>query len=129
LIVSNRGFTLIEVLIALVISAMATVSLGYFVAGAGRMQNESNDISSAGMLADTVLELIVLHHQTENEEINTLISSAKTDGWNIQIQTRKPEIQTNLVRIDVIVSSSNLKKSIVVSRLLQLQVKKNQHEI
>ena len=127
-ITSSRGFTLIEVLIALVIAAMGTVTLGYFTAGAGRLHTETLELSAAGALADTAIELIVLHHQVNHPEIIKLLNSAENRGWTVKIHSLQPVIKSKLTQIHIVISSPDLKLPVTVSRLLHVYPSGNHRE-
>ncbi len=85
----ENGFTLIEILIALVITAMTLVAVNQMVSGIVRAQKTAEIRATAASFADSAMEYALLSNEAGEKNLQETIQKARQSGWTIVV-TRSP---------------------------------------
>ncbi len=85
----ENGFTLIEILVALVITAMTLVAVNQLVSGIVRAQKTAEIQATAATLADSAMQYALLSNGVDNRNLQDTVQKARQSGWTI-IVTRSP---------------------------------------
>lgn len=116
---SERGFTLIEILVALVISAMGLVAVAQMIGGATRAQIQAESIETAAMLASGAIEYALLPEPAASMGLANAIQQAEKRGWKL-ILSRQPAPVEGFQTVHVAVTGPDLPHPVEVSRLIRM---------
>ncbi|MGB3976909.1 MAG: type II secretion system protein, partial [bacterium] len=118
----EHGFTLIEILIALVITAMTLVAVNQMVSGIVRAQKTAEIRATAASLADSAMEYALLSNEAGEINLQETIQKARQTGWTI-VFTRSPaplsgfETAGSFETVSVRVSGNTLEPPFEITRL------------
>jgi len=114
----ESGFTLMEVLIALIIASMATVALGYLVAGTGRVHTEAQALEIAAQHGDRLLEYAALYGTTDHPDIRSALNRLRQKHWSVTLETVPEARNPALQRIRLLLDHTALRQSITLQRII-----------
>lgn len=117
-LIDNRGFTLIEILISLIIVSMGTITLGHFLANAARAQLEAEALSEATLTADSVMKYMLLYEEEDHPVIQEHLILAKQRQQAVTITPETVKVSGLSIRqITIKVNSPALRYPVTLSRL------------
>ena len=115
----ETGFTLIEVLIALIIAAMATVAAGMLIAGTGRVHTETRALETAAVAGDGILELMSLFHTPEHPELRSAITALRKNHWTVTLNQVPEPAFPDLSRVELRLDHADLRRPVILTRLIR----------
>ncbi len=115
---NQNGFTFIEILVALIITAMGLVGVSQLLAGALRAHLRAETMATAAMIADLAMEHTLLHgNDITKAEFRDFIRQAEQDGYHISIVHRPAPVQ-GFQSVHVTVSSDTIRQPVQIVRLI-----------
>jgi prepilin-type N-terminal cleavage/methylation domain-containing protein len=115
---NQNGFTFIEILVALIITAICLVGVSQLLAGALRAHHRAETMATAAMVADLAMEYTLLHgNDTATAVFRDFIRQAEQDGYHISIIHRPAPIQS-FQSVHVTVSGDMLRQPVQIVRLI-----------
>jgi prepilin-type N-terminal cleavage/methylation domain-containing protein len=114
----ENGFTLIEILVALILTAMTLVAVNQLVTGAVRARKTAGIIASAATLADQAMEYALLSAGVAETALQDLIQQAGQSGLTLSI-SRSPAPISVFQTLCVKVSGNALPYPIEINRLVR----------
>ena len=110
---AGRGFTLIEVLVALTLAALVMITVAQAVSLGGGYQHRARETTAAALLADEAMQMEVLGSGTDQPKLS---QRAVQRGWHLQV-ARKPSAEiTGMDHIHVTLNCPNLGRTIALDR-------------
>ncbi|MBN1356972.1 type II secretion system protein [bacterium] len=114
------GFTLLEILVALAVTALLTAGIAGILSGASTAGLKSDRVSQAVQLAHNTIQAVVLSDiDSSPERLPKIMRNAAADGFNLEIRRVPDELNPLFERVTVAVFSPELDRTFTVERLIR----------
>jgi len=119
MIATKRGFTLIEILVALTISCLIMVFVSSIISKAIYMKMKSDIYADITSLANNAIQHSILDQSISIQTRNKLFHQAALRGWNLSIKREKDDQYDYLDKLVVNIYCPELQYSFTLIRLIQ----------
>ncbi len=115
----QRGFTLLEVLIAVTVISLTLVCLAQLVTGSNRAAGQGEILAAAGELAEETLTQLLLHPDKADSIISRSRKQAMTRDWILTVAIRPCPDLPGMDLIRVTLSGEGLGRPLILARAVR----------
>ena len=114
----NRGFTLIEVLVSLVVTSMFTIGISHLIHQSMILHEKAELISKAAFFSSEVMALSMGTETRETDRrIHQIQRAIARQGWQLKVRKHTDTANSAFQKLTVTISGPDLSNDFVLVRL------------